>query len=153
VPDKGVPEIFPVEEISAQVHYAEMAAASYSSDVLQLFYGPIPMSENRNLPEPLSPDVTVRYDGFKISQNNFKEWLRVWRMVYPEQIQTIKTFLGLQKNKEKFTNLVEQEILKLKNVKVSFALEVKFSIERNGETQHMKHYFENDRQTAHFQQV
>jgi len=41
--------------------------------------------------------------------------------------------------------LVEQEILKLKNVKVSFALEVKFSIERNGETQHTKHYFENDK--------
>ena len=39
--------------------------------------------------------------------------------------------------------MVEQEILKLKNVKVSFALEVKFSIEKDGETQNMKYYFEN----------
>ena len=30
-----------------------MAAASYSSDVLQMFYGPIPMREKRNIPELL----------------------------------------------------------------------------------------------------
>ena len=36
--DKGAPEIFPIEEISAQnIH--RMAAASYSLDVLQTFYG------------------------------------------------------------------------------------------------------------------
>ena len=45
-------------------------------------------------------------------------------------------FRFARENKEKFTDLAEQEILKLKNVKVSFALEVKFSIERNGETIH-----------------
>jgi len=50
-----------------------------------------------------------------------------------------------RENKEKFTNLVEQEILKLKNVKLSFVLEVKFSRERDGETQYMKHYFENNK--------
>ena len=57
-----------------------MAAASYSWDVQQTFYGPIPREENRNLPEPLNPRLAVRYDSFKITQNNFQEWLRVWRM-------------------------------------------------------------------------
>ena len=42
--------------------------------------------------------------------------------------------------------MVEQEIQKLKSVKVSFGLQVKFSIERNGETQHMEHYFREKEQ-------
>ena len=46
-----------------------------------------------------------------------------------------------RENKAKFTDLVENEIRKLNSVKVSFGLKVKFSIERNGETQHMEHYF------------
>ena len=45
-----------------------------------------------------------------------------------------------RENKAKFTGLVEKEIQKLNSVKVSFGLKVKFSIERNGETQHMEHY-------------
>ena len=47
-------------------------------------------------------------------------------------------------NKEKYTNLIEQEILKLGSVKVSFGLKVNFEIERNGETQEMSHYFKED---------
>ena len=35
-----------------------------------------------------------------------------------------------RENKAKFTDLVKQEILKLNNVKVSFGLQVKFSIEK-----------------------
>ena len=49
-----------------------------------------------------------------------------------------------RENKAKFTDLVKQEILKLNSVKVSFGLQVKFSIEKNGETQHMKHYFKEE---------
>ena len=121
-----------------------MAAASYSSDVLQMFYGPIPRGRNRDLPQLLTPRPIVRYDGFQITQNNFKEWLRVWRMDVSETNPNNKDlFRFARENKEKFTDLVEQEILKQKNVKVSFALEVKFSRERDGETQDMKHYFEN----------
>jgi len=37
--------------------------------------------------------------------------------------------------------LVENEIQKIKSVKVSFGLQVEFSIERDGETQYMEHYF------------
>ena len=119
-----------------------MAAARYSSDVLQMFYGPITREQNRNLPEPLQPRYVVLYDGFLLSQNNFQEWLRVWRMDVSKENPNNKDLLMFaSKNKAKFTDLVEQELQKLKSVKVSFGLQVKFSIERNGETQHMEHYF------------
>jgi len=36
--------------------YVEMAAERYSSDVLQMFYGPIPVSEKRNQRESLEPE-------------------------------------------------------------------------------------------------
>ena len=49
-----------------------------------------------------------------------------------------------RENKEKFTDLVEQEILKLDSVKVSFGLQVHFEIERNGKTEEMTHYFKED---------
>ena len=45
---------------------------------------------------------------------------------------------------EKFTGLVENEIKELRSIKVSFGLKVKFSIERNGETQYMEHYFQEN---------
>ena len=72
----------------------------------------------------------------------FQEWLRVWRMVVSKENPNNKDLLMFaRENKAKFTDLVKQEIQKLKSVKVSFGLQVKFSIERNGETQHMEHYF------------
>jgi len=125
--------------------YAVMAAARYSSDVLQMFYGPIPREEKTNLPEPLQPDFTGLYDGFQISQSNFQEWLRVWRMNISERNPNNKDLLRFaRENKEKITDVVEQETLRLNSVKVSFGLQVKFSIERNGETQFMEHYFKED---------
>ena len=119
-----------------------MAAARYSYDVLQMFYGPIPEEENRNLPQPLEPDQVVLYDSFILFQNNFQEWLRVWRMAVSEENPNNKDLLVFaRKNKEKFTDLVEKEIQKLKILKVSFGLQVEFSIERDGEKQYMEHYF------------
>ena len=59
--------------------YDEMAAANYSSDVLQMFYGRSDEA-NQSLPRPLVPRLVPRFDGFKITQNNFQDWLRVWRM-------------------------------------------------------------------------
>ena len=50
-----------------------MAAAKFSSDVLQKFYSPIAREQNRNLPQPLRPESVPLRDGFKISQNNFLE--------------------------------------------------------------------------------
>ena len=99
--------------------YAYMAAARYSTDVLQMFYGPIPREEKTNLPEPLKPDFTALYDGFQISQNNFQEWLRVWRMDISERNPNKKDLLTLaRENKEKITDLVEQETQRLNSVKL-----------------------------------
>ena len=119
-----------------------MAAARYSSDVLQMFYGPIPEEENRNLPQALQPDQVVLYDMFLLSQTNFQEWLRIWRMAVSEENPNNNDLLVFaRETKAKFTDLIENEIKKLKSVKVSFGLQVKFSIERDGETQYMEHYF------------
>ena len=105
-----------------------MAAARYSSDVLQMFYGPIP-EENINLPRPLRPDQVELYDRFILSQTNFQDWLRIWRMAVSEENPNNKDLLVFaRETKEKFTDLVENEIQKLKSVKVSFGLQVEFSI-------------------------
>ena len=91
-----------------------MAAARYSSDVLQMFYGPIPEEENRNLPPALQPDLVVLYDRFLLSQTNFQEWLRIWRMVVSEENPNNKDLLVFaRETKEKFTDLVENKIQKL----------------------------------------
>ena len=122
-----------------------MSAARFSSDVLQTFYSPITREENRNIPEPLKPERVLTRDGFKISQSNFQEWLRVWLMTVSETNPNNKDInMFKDANKEKYTNLIEQEILKLGSVKVSFGLKVNFEIERNGETQEMSHYFKED---------
>ena len=122
-----------------------MAAARFSSDVLQTFYSSITREQNRNLPEPLQPERVLVRDGFKISQTNFQEWLRVWIMDISKTNQNNKDiYMFKNANKEKYTNLIEQEILKLGSVKVSFGLKVNFEIERNGETQEMSHYFKED---------
>ena len=122
-----------------------MAAARFSSDVLQTFYGPIAREENRNLSQPLQPERVLTRDGFKISQTNFQEWLRVWIMNVSQTNSNNKDiYMFKNANKEKYTTLIEQEILKLGSVKVSFGLKVNFEIERNGETQEMSHYFKED---------
>ena len=122
-----------------------MAAARFSSNVLQTFYGPITREENRNLPQPIQPELVLTRDGFKISQSNFQEWLRVWLMTVSETNPNNKDiYMFKNANREKYTNLIEQEILKLGSVKVSFGLKVNFEIERNGETQEMSHYFKED---------
>ena len=103
----------------------EVAAASYSSDVLHESY------------EPRQDEIGMR-DEFQITQNKFQGWLRVWRMDVSETNPNRgDIFRFARENKETFTDLSEEEISKLKKVKVGFGLEVKFSIERDGETQTM----------------
>ena len=119
-----------------------MAAARFSSNVLEKFYSPITREQNRNLSQPLQPELVPLYDVFKISQSNFQEWLRVWIMDVSKTNPNNKDILVFaRENKEKFTDLIEQEILKLGSVKVSFGLQVQFEIERNGKTEEMTHYF------------
>jgi len=121
--------------------YAEMAAARYSSDVLQMFYGPIPMRVKGNQREPLKPQKLPVFGRFQTYQYNNPD-LRTWRMDVSERNPNNKDLLIFaRENKEKFTDLAEQEVQRLKSAKVSFALEVKFSRESDGKTQEMKHFF------------
>ena len=97
-----------------------MAAASYSSDVLERYYGRIDEAI-QSLPRPLVPRPVPRFDGFQITRNNFQDWLRVWGMTVSERNPNRKDIFNFaRENKEKFTHLVEQSILELRNVKVGF---------------------------------
>ena len=105
-----------------------MAAARYSSDVLQMFYGPITEQENADLPQPLQPDVVVIED-----------------MVVSEENEHNNDFLFFaRENKEKFINVVKNEIEELRSVNVSFGLKAEFSILRNDEMETMEHYIQED---------
>ena len=123
--------------------YTGMAAARYSADVLQMFYGPINPRENALLQRPILPQEEDNV--FMLAQNNFEEWLRVWRMDIPERKAFSKDlFKFARETKTKFAVLVEKEIKALSSVKVSFVLSVDFSIERNGKIQKMNHYFKGE---------
>ena len=50
-----------------------MAAANYTNDVLQMFYGAISEEENGNLRQPL-----LEYVDFKLVQTDFRGWFHVW---------------------------------------------------------------------------
>ena len=99
-----------------------MAAERYSSEVLQMFYGPIAEQENAGLRQPLEPDVVEIDDIFILARRNiFREWLRVWKMVVSRRNVNNNDLLAFaRENKETFTNVVENEIKELNSVKVSF---------------------------------
>ena len=122
-----------------------MAAARFSTDVLQMFYGPIPARENRNLPRAMEPDHIVNYDVFLMFPSLFHEQLRVWKMTVSSGNPNNNDLLVFARgNKAKVTELVETEILRFKKIKVDFGFKVKFSIERNGETEYMEYYFREE---------
>lgn len=101
-----------------------MTAASYTSDVLQMFYGPITEEANRNLPQPLQSEVEARprYIDFEIVRNNFNGWLRVWKMrVPPDYVFNADLLVFANKTKSRFVNLLEDEIEQLGAVKAQFA--------------------------------
>jgi len=108
-----------------------MAATRYSSNVLEMFYGPTIDEENRNLPQLLQPVVVERYNGFVLAQNNFRKWLRVWKMVVPEDYEYKSDLLDFaRETKPRFINLIENEIEALQSVKVSFGLNVSFNTKK-----------------------
>ena len=95
-----------------------MAAERYSTEVLQVFYGPIAEQENIGLPQPLEPDVVEIDDIFILARrNNFREWLRVWKMVVSaENVNNNDRLAFARENKENFTNVVENEIKELNSL-------------------------------------
>ena len=117
-----------------------------SSEVLRMFYGPIAEQENANLPQPLESDVVEIDDVFILPRrNNFREWLRVWKMVVSaENVNNNDLLAFARENKEKFSNVVENKIKELNSVKVSFGMKAEFSIIRNDEIQTMEHYFQEN---------
>ena len=116
-----------------------MTAARFSTGVLKMFYGRIPGRENRNLPRAMEPEHIVNYDVFLVSPSLFDEQLRVWKMsVSSGNPNNNDLLVFARENKAKITEFVETEILRFKNVKVDFGFKVKFSIERNGETEYME---------------
>ena len=82
-----------------------MAAASFSRDVLEMFYGPIPNEENQRLRAPIRP--RRRFD-FEIERNNFNNWLRVWKMRVPGGNRDLLKFF--QKTKNRFIDVCEHEL-------------------------------------------
>ena len=59
-----------------------MDAARYLSAVLEIFYAPISVEENRRQNIPMRPEKLLV--NFKRNQNNFNK-LRVWVMKVPER--------------------------------------------------------------------
>ena len=110
-----------------------MAAANFSRDVLEMFYGSI--ESNQGLPTPIDPDIS----GFKIVRNNFKEWARVWRM--PVKKNNKDLFKFFQKTKDPFINVSKKEVETLKSIKIQFSITVRFYVDRDEEREYMLHYF------------
>ena len=123
-----------------------MSAERYSSEVFQMFYGPIAEQVNADMPQPLEPDLVEIDDIFIIARrNNFQEWMRVWKMVVSRRNVNNNDLLAFaRENKENFTNVVKNEIKELNNVKISFWLKAEFSIIRNNKRQTMEHYFQEN---------
>ena len=81
-----------------------MAAANFSKDVVEMFYGLISQDVKQRLSIPIRPS---RFD-FEIVRNNFGEWLRVWKMrVLGDNRDLLKLF---QKTKNRFIDVCENEV-------------------------------------------
>ena len=113
-----------------------MAAANFSRDVLDMFYGPISQEENQRLRVRIRP--RRRFD-FEIVRINFNQWLCVWKMSVPGGNRDILKFF--QKTKTRFIEVCKNEVETLRSVKIQFGLLVRFSMNREEEVQRMEHYF------------
>ena len=111
-----------------------MAAANFSRDVLEMFYGPI--EEKKRLTTPISPSIR---GGFEIVRNNFNEWLRVWKMRATKNNKDLFKFF--QKTKNSFINVCTSEVETMKSVKNKFSLLVRFHMIRDEKVEQMDHYF------------
>ena len=111
-----------------------MAAANFSRDVLEMFYGPI--DKNQRLRPPISPRIRGE---FEIVRNNFNDWLRVWKMRATKNNKDLFKFF--QSTKNSFMNVCTNEVETLKNVKIQLSLLVRFHMTRNEKVEQMAHYF------------
>jgi len=82
-----------------------MAAANFSRDVLEIFYGEISHQEKQRLRQPIRPNRRL---DFEIERNEFNQWLRVWKMMVPEGNKDIFKFF--QKTKSSFIHVTRDEV-------------------------------------------
>ena len=111
-----------------------MAAANFSRDVLEMFYGPI--EDKQRLPNPIIPNIMGE---FEIVRNNFNEWLRVWKMRATNNNKDLFKFF--QKTKNSFINVCTNEVETMKSVQIQFCLLVRFHMFRDEKVEQMDHYF------------
>ena len=111
-----------------------MAAANFSRDVLEMFYGPI--EDKQRLTNPIRP---TRMGEFEIVRNNFNEWLRVWKMRATKNNNDLFKFF--QKTKNAFINVCTSEVETMKSVKIQLSLLVRFYMIRDEKEEQMTHYF------------
>ena len=93
-----------------------MAAANFSRDVLEMFYGPIPKEFQQWLRLPITP---MRRFDFEIVRNNFGQWLRVWKMRVPGGNRDLLKFF--QRTKNRYIEVCESEVRNLRSVKINLA--------------------------------
>ena len=86
-----------------------MAAANFSRDVIDMFYGSI--VDNQGLPNPITPSI----GGFKIERNNFNGWMRIWRKRTEKNNKDLFKFF--QKEKDNFINVCKKEVVTNKSQK------------------------------------
>jgi len=115
-----------------------MAAANFSRDVLENFYGEIPQYQR--------PRPAAGPPNFEIERNDFNNWLRVWKMRVPKGTKDIFRFF--QTTKSQFINVCRNEVRELNSIKVQFALLVRFYVNRNGVVEYMTHYFKDTEPTV-----
>ena len=110
-----------------------MAAARFSNDVLEMFYGSLSQEENRRQKRPID---------FNLERNNFNGWLRSWKINVPEDYPSRGDLLQFAPNtKTRFTTSIDNEMASLGSIKTKFGLLAKFTIFRNEQIQYMEHCF------------
>ena len=121
----------------------KMCAARYQNDVLEMIYGEIPVEVNRTLRRPLTPVMIEIEDVFFTSQNNYYEWLRVWKMIVSEGNPHHKDLSAFARaTKEKFMDLIKKELKGLKNIKIGLEMKIKFKMKTKKKLNTSKIIFE-----------
>ena len=141
---QSAPEKFTIRERRSQVNKAEMAAARYSTDVLQETYEPMEREMERR---------SGNFGEFWLYMSDFNDWLHAWRMDLSERDPNRDDLLMFARGyKEKFVEKVKEEIETFKSVKVNFGLLAKFSKETDDDARRreIKHYFEGGKEKPTF---
>lgn len=129
--------------------HAVMAAARVTDEVLNMFLKMLG-SRGHNFPQGLPPELVPNYDLFRISQNDFQDWLCVWRMDISDRNEGNKDLFQFgDRTRPKIADLLASEIKRLGSVKTSIGLEVKFKRESQNENGQMeeeiqRHYFKDN---------